>query len=355
MRSAVALLLGMALLVAGVSGAAAQTNPESVPGEVLLVPMQDESIIVDGQLDDWASQPEVVTTSGPLPSSDPTTTGELRWRLLADDQALYFAATITDATISAGVTPDEPWNEDSIELYLNMSGEFQRTTYTDRVYQLRLSAIDLGQTDPQALTLTGIGLGDLQITGVVFPTAAGWGAEARIGLEGLPELRDGSVFGVQVQANGSSGEGRDLKLSWSTADVNDVSFENPSVFGSAIVVDERTGELEAAAAVEETSTTSTTTTTTTTTEAPSSSDEPAVEEPVESASSTTAVDTGAEPDDAATAGSSILAVGLIALAIVVGGVLLQLWVRRRNQPPPKRDIDPDDPDDVENLISSILD
>ncbi len=361
MRERFAAILGLAVLFGTAAGAGAQTNPESIPGEVLLVPMHDEQIVVDGQLDDWANQLEVVTVSGPLPSTDPATTGELRWRLRADEGALYFAATITDAVISAGVTPDEPWNEDSIELYLNLSGEFQRTTFTERVYQLRLSAIDLGVTDTEALTLTGIGLGELEISGLVFPTADGWGVEARVGLDGLPELRDGSVFGVQVQANGSSGAGRDLKLSWSKADVNDVSFENPSVFGSAIVVDERSGELETNAAVDETTAPTSTSTTTpdspsssTTPDSPSSLVEPIAEEPVES-TPPESLDAGGETDEASgSSGSSVLVIALIAVGIVGGGVFLQLWVRRRNESP-HEDIDPDDPDDIEDLISSILD
>ena len=70
--------------------------------------------------------------------------------------------------------------------------------------------------------------------GFVFATADGWGLEIEMPLAGLVDPAEGVTFGVQVQANGSSGGDRDTKLSWSLADVGDTSFTDPSVFGTGV-------------------------------------------------------------------------------------------------------------------------
>ena len=196
----------------------------------------ESSIVIDGALDDWASVPSTVTVDGPLPSDDPGTNGRLRWQVAADPDTLFFAATITDSTIVAGQNDGAFWLEDSLELYLNFSGDLAATSYTDGVSQIRISAVDIGQTDPLALTITGFGHEQHDVSGFVFETDEGWGVEVAVGVTGLAEPAAGERFGLQVQANGSSGEGRDLKVSWSAADTLDTSFEDPSVFAQGVFV-----------------------------------------------------------------------------------------------------------------------
>ena len=342
-RSALALASIVWLMFAGT--ALAQGTLEVVPGEVVEVPIVDQQIVIDGNLDDWVGVPEVVTVSGPLPSPDPAATGELRWRLLVQGESLHFASTITDEVIAAGFAPDEPWTEDSIELYVDFSGDPTLTSYADGVAQIRLSAENIGRTDPAELMVTGEGSDAFVVRGLVFETADGWGVEAQVAVGDAAALTDGSSFGVQVQANGSSGAGRDLKLSWSVADFDDVSFADPSVFGEARIVEGVVGD---AATVDTVAVEG---------EASSSSVARAVEEqpsPAEDAVAVETVDQAEEGSDGGDAGSSILPIALFALVILVGGVLLQRFVAGRNVPP-DQDIDPDDPDDIEELISSILD
>ncbi len=208
-----------------------------VSGTSASVVLEAEStIVLDGQLDDWANVPAIVTVGGPVASEDPGANGRLRWQVSADPNTIFFAATITDATIVAGENGENYWNEDSLEFYLNFSGDLAATGYGEGISQIRISAVDIGATNPQALTLTGIGLDQHEVTGFVFATNEGWGTEIAVDVSTLVEPVVGERFGLQVQANGSSGGDRDLKLSWSAADVNDTSFEDPSVFAQGVFV-----------------------------------------------------------------------------------------------------------------------
>ena len=201
-----------------------------------VVLVTESSITIDGQLNDWANVPATVTVGGPQPSSDPGTTGRLRWQVAADPTTIFFAATITDAVIVAGEHGESYWNEDSFEFYLNLSDNLAATSYGPGISQIRISAIDIGSADPSTLTLTGIGLDQHEVSGFVFATEEGWGTEFAVDVTNLYEPLEGSRFGLQVQANGSSGGDRDLKLSWSAADTADTSFEDPSVFAQGVFV-----------------------------------------------------------------------------------------------------------------------
>ena len=240
---------GLAALIAGVILAVMWGQPAlaQVAGtSASVVLATEDAIAIDGQLDDWANIPATVTVGGPQPSTDPGTNGRLRWQVAADPTTIFFAATITDTAIIAGQNGESYWNEDSFEFYLNLSGEVAATSYGPGISQIRISAVDIGGTDPTALTLTGIGLEQHEVTGFVFATDEGWGTEFAVDIAGLYQPAEGERFGLQVQANGSSGGDRDLKLSWSAADTADTSFEDPSVFAQGVFVNALTTESGAA-------------------------------------------------------------------------------------------------------------
>jgi hypothetical protein len=233
------LLLSLISVLGGWFAAVAQPAgaevPEGEPGESIFVPLSNASgIVIDGDLFDWSGVPLVVTTDGPTPAD----TGEVKWQVAADGQELYLAATIADSSIVAGEHGDDYWNEDSIEFYVNFSADQNATTYGPGIAQITVSPVDIGNDDPDSLTISGNNAASMNVSGFVFPTADGWGVEVALNLSGLtaPAHREG--FGVQIQVNSSSGGDRDSKLSWSTADVNDTSFQDPSVFGTAIFFDE---------------------------------------------------------------------------------------------------------------------
>ncbi len=230
-------LFVLALVGMTVTPALAQDVPELEPGVAVYVPLVD-SIIVDGDLSDWSSLPTVVTSTGPSPSSDPANTGSVTWQIAVAGDTLVFSATIPDATIVAGEHGENYWNEDSLELYVNFSGNLQASSYGPGIAQITFSPVDIGNTDPSALTITGTNAADFTISGFVFATTDGWGVEVGVNLDGLVIPSDLGEFGLQVQANGSRGGDRDTKLIWSVADVDDSSFDNPAVFGTGIFLDD---------------------------------------------------------------------------------------------------------------------
>ncbi len=209
--------------------------PQGKPGESIFVPLSKASgIVIDGDLSDWSGVPLVSTSGGPNPAD----TGEVKWQVAADGQELYFAATIADSSIVAGEHGDNYWNEDSIELYVNFSADQNVTTYGPGIAQITVSPVDIENDDPNSLTISGNNAASMNVSGFVFATADGWGVEVALDLSGLTAPAHRASFGLQIQVNGSDGGDRDTKLSWSTADVSDTSFQNPSVFGTAIFFDE---------------------------------------------------------------------------------------------------------------------
>jgi hypothetical protein len=227
----------LTLVVVGASPAGAQERPTLEPGVATYVSIVD-SIVIDGDLSDWTSLPTIITSTGPTLPADPANTGSVTWQVATVGQTLVFSATVVDATIIAGQHGENYWNEDSLELYVNFSGDRQVTSYRPGIAQITFSPVDIGNADPAALTITGNNASDVSISGFVFATADGWGVEAALSLDGLAVPVDRGEFGLQVHANGSSGGDRDTKLIWSIADVNDSSFSDPSVFGTGVFVDE---------------------------------------------------------------------------------------------------------------------
>jgi hypothetical protein len=240
MRNAVVVLL-TALLFAPIAAAAAQL-PAGESGVSIYVPLSSSSgIVIDGDLFDWADIPLNTTDNVLIPISDSTETSNVTWQVAADGLELYFAATVDDGTIVAGQSEDNYWNEDSLEFYVNFSGDQETTSYGPGVAQITVSPVDIGNSDPAGLTISGNNSAGFGVTGYVFATSNGWGAEIALDLSGLTVPSHLQTFGLQVQVNGSSGGDRDSKLSWSSADVEDTSFTDPSVFGTAIFYDDSIG------------------------------------------------------------------------------------------------------------------
>ncbi len=230
--------------------AASPANAQEAGGaSVVIVP--DGSIIVDGSLDEWVDLEPIVSVDGPQPSTDPDARGRLIWRVAADATTVYFSATVTDDQIVVGDDPDRYWNDDSIEFYLNLSGNLAATSYEPAIAQIRLSPVDIGNPDPAGLTLTGNGADQFPVTGTVFETDDGWGTEIAVDVSLVTTPTNGESLGLQVQLNGSSGSDRDIKVIWSPLDTNDTSFQDPSVFGQAVFVG-LTDEADTGVAAEET-------------------------------------------------------------------------------------------------------
>ena len=229
------LLICFALFIAlmSVVPAAAQEPlaPESIRGEVVYIPYP-VALTLDGDLSDWAGVPFITVDRGPMLPDDPANNGSFQWALASDGESLFVAMTSVDATIITGQHDTSFWNEDSLEFYLNLTGDFGAESYTNGVFQVNVNPGDIGNTDPAAVTLTGTNAAASGTQAFVFETADGWGFEAAVPLPFTPE--HGAEIGVQAHANGSNAGDRTIKLIWSNADATDTSYTNPSVFGRGL-------------------------------------------------------------------------------------------------------------------------
>lgn len=207
--------------------------PPEIPGEVIYVPFPVK-ITVDGDLADWAGLPAGFVDYGSNPADDPAENGSFTFAVAADADNFYITMQMPDKNIIAGKHGTNFWNEDSMEFYLNASGNLNAKDYLPKIFQVNINAADIGNTDPAALTLTGVNSGDVAVRGFVFKTETGWGFEAAVPLADLLTPAHGLEVGFQAQINGATTQDRDVKLIWSKADTGDLSWQNPRLFGRAI-------------------------------------------------------------------------------------------------------------------------
>ncbi len=211
--------------------------PEAAAGETYYAAFP-VTVAVDGNLAEWAAVPYATFTDGPQPSPNPAQDGTVSFAAVADAQNLYFSVVVTDATIIAGQHGAEYWNEDSVEIYINATGNLDLTAYAPGVAQITIPAVNIGLPREQT-RFAGVNWEAARTTAVVVATPTGYAVEASVPLVtdqwNITPVQDG-VLGFQVQLNGASQpEARDIKLSWSNRDkVNDQSHANPSVFGRLV-------------------------------------------------------------------------------------------------------------------------
>ena len=189
----------------------APSIPAEVTGEVVYIPFP-AAIKVDGDLSEWAEIPTVYVDRGPALSPDPAENGSFTYSVAADADYLYVTMQMPDKNIVAGKHGAEFWNEDSMEFYINASGDLNAASYGMKIMQVNINASDIGNTDPGALTITGVFSSDADVSGFVFKTADGWGFEAALSLKDLVEVTHGKEIGFQAQINGATTLDRDVKL-----------------------------------------------------------------------------------------------------------------------------------------------
>lgn len=187
------------------------------------------NITVDGNFEDWAGVPQVTLPQGHIPgSTDPA----VAFSVAADNDNLYFFANVIDDNIISGEHGDSYWNEDSVEFYLNATGDLTLTAYQDAVTQITIPAINI--TNPESAIIAGINSANLNAQLEAIQTGTGWAIEMSVPLNNdvwsIVPAQD-AVLGFQMHLNGASSGSRDTKLIWSLADTSDTSYQNPSVFG----------------------------------------------------------------------------------------------------------------------------
>ncbi len=231
------LVIGLSAAVTGPGPAEAADDgllaPEQVRGVAVYVPF-DVPITIDGKLGDWAAIPVQTVDYGPVVPKDRLEGGEFSFSVAADQTSFYITMRAVDKTIIAGKHGSEYWNEDSMEFYFNTSSNLDRNAYGEGVFQVNVNAADIGNKNPDGLTLTGATNG-IHVHGLVFATSDGWGFEASVPMADLGITPShGLQIGFQAQLNAASVQDRDVQLSWSIGDRSNTSYQDPSVFGTAI-------------------------------------------------------------------------------------------------------------------------
>ncbi|MEZ6187841.1 MAG: sugar-binding protein [Planctomycetota bacterium] len=153
--------------------------PPDVPGELIYIPFPVD-ITLDGDLADWGELPSYLVDDGPNLPDTPEENGSFTFSVAADRENLYITIQMPDVNIVAGQHGTEFWNEDSMEFYINASGDLGTRSYAPNIFQVNINAADIGNSDPDGLTLTGVNSGDHTVRGFVFKTADGWGMETAV-------------------------------------------------------------------------------------------------------------------------------------------------------------------------------
>lgn len=210
------------------------TVDSPVTGAELIAPAGEEgmtyhapfpvSITLDGNAADWAGVP-TVTMEAPNGTV-------IAFAAAADAENLYFYADVTDDAIISGAHGGDYWNEDSVEFYVNGTGDLTATSYSDGIAQLTVAALPDATTN-QAI-ISGVRSASVNARAVSVETDNGYRVEMAVPLVNDVweiALEHENVIGFQVHLNGASVDGRDTKLVWSIYDGGDQSYQNPSVFG----------------------------------------------------------------------------------------------------------------------------
>lgn len=202
--------------------------PEGVIGETYYAPFP-VTISLDGDLRDWAGVPWV-------DMQRPGATASIKFAFSADSENLYFAADVTDAVIIAGEHNTDFWNEDSVELYINATGDLTIRRYEDGAAQITVPAVNIGVPLDEVM-VAGVRGKTVNAQAVMVASEAGYIVEVALPLINdvwAIEPEHGSDLGMNVHLNAAAKANRDTKLIWSLKDVADNSYQDPSLFGQLI-------------------------------------------------------------------------------------------------------------------------
>jgi hypothetical protein len=237
-------VIGLFIAVSSLVLAAPASNPAgqastAVPGEIAgttyyaAIPM---TITLDGNFADWNGIPYATVTDGPQSPAN-AQDNSMQFAAAADDQNLYLSIQVTDKNPVAGKHDVQYWNEDSVEIYINATGDLALTSYTPGVAQITIPALNMGRSVDRTV-IDGINFENLHVRAVVVATDSGYAIEAAVPLVtdqwNIVPL-NGAAIGFQIQVNSASQLDRDVKLSWSAHDKStDLSYSNPSLFGQLV-------------------------------------------------------------------------------------------------------------------------
>ena len=200
-----------------------QLAPDGQAGQIYYAPISVD-IELDGDTSDWEGVPTVSMEGNGH---------AVTFAAAANDEFLFLLGDVTDENIISGEHGSNYWDEDSVEFYVNGTGDLSLRSYQDGVAQITVPALNKDLSSEEAI-LSGVRGTTLNAQVEVVETDKGYLVELAIPLQNdvwdiTPE--HGGALGFQVHLNGATTRGRDTKLIWSIFDANDQSYQNPSVFG----------------------------------------------------------------------------------------------------------------------------
>jgi hypothetical protein len=169
------------LSVMVVSYAQDSLAPDGTPGETYYAPFP-LTMTLDGDFSDWAGVPRVTMpepTEGIEPNPD---SPAITFAGAADDTYIYLMGEVIDGNIISGEHGENYWNEDSVEFYLNGTGDLSQTRYVDGVTQITIPPMNIG-VPPEDVILSGIQGNTVGAQVVVVKTDTGYAIEMAVPLE----------------------------------------------------------------------------------------------------------------------------------------------------------------------------
>ncbi len=206
--------------------------PDGVPNESYYAPFP-LSITLDGDPSDWERVPRVLI---PESAADVTGATSVSFAAAADDEFLYVLGDVTDPKIVSGEHGTDYWNEDSLEIYVNASGDLGLTSYEDGVAQITIPPLNIDKA-ADTYVYGGVNHESTGVQAKVVKTETGYLVEAALPLQNSVwniQPQHGTVLGFQIHLNGAAESNRNKKVIWSRFDVSDSSYYDPSVFGELI-------------------------------------------------------------------------------------------------------------------------
>lgn len=207
--------------------------PDQIPGSVVYIPFPVQ-ITLDGSLDDWKGIPVQRVSTGPAISPDTTQNQWFDFAVASNGIELYVYMASQDTKIIAGKHKQDFWNEDSLEFYVNLTNKLSARSYSKGIMQLTINATNIGKKETDTLSLTGVNSPGSRVRSHVFKTKEGWAFEAALPLPKGFKVEHGKNIGFQAHANGATTLDRDSKLIWSSLDTDDLSYQDPSLYGRAV-------------------------------------------------------------------------------------------------------------------------
>jgi hypothetical protein len=143
---------------------------EGDPFETYIAPFPVD-ISLDGELGDWEGVPLVS-----LGNPDST---EITFAVASDGGFIYFMADVIDRAIISGEHGDQYWNEDSVEFYINGTGDLSLAGYTDGVAQITVPPLNIGKASDE-IVLAGVRVETTDAQVVVVETDQGYAIELAV-------------------------------------------------------------------------------------------------------------------------------------------------------------------------------